>query len=181
MKRSLSALILIALAACQMAAVQAPKLKHFSERGLSFDYPEAIQLEDRSSPSNQHLVFQSVGLAQIMIVARYEQISTDEELATARREVVDSFIATMRKQIHEQDPDAVRSATTVEVAGRQASGVRFRAVLDHVPGNAEIYSIKLGPRLVVLSLIGTDKEIAASSPAWTAIRRSLAVAAPASE
>ena len=54
----------------------------------------------------------------------------------------------------------------------------MRAVLNNEPGNAEIYSLQLGPRLVMLSLIGTDKEIAASAPAWLAIRRSLKVEAP---
>jgi hypothetical protein len=35
--------------------------------------------------------------------------------------------------------------------------------------------MQLGSRLVLLSLIGTDKEIAASAPAWLAIRRSLKI------
>ncbi|MDX6289056.1 MAG: hypothetical protein QOH42_855, partial [Blastocatellia bacterium] len=61
----------------------------------------------------------------------------------------------------------------IEVAGKQATGVRMRAVLENQPGNAEIYSLQLGSRLVLLSLIGTDREIAASAPAWLAIRRSL--------
>ena len=61
----------------------------------------------------------------------------------------------------------------------QAPGVKLRAVLDNQPGNAEIYSLQLGSRLVVLSLIGTDREIAASAATWLAIRRSLKIAASA--
>jgi hypothetical protein len=164
----------------QSAPSQVPAheaLKHFAVKGLSFDYPATIELEDHSSPSGQHLVIQSKDYAQIMIVSRYAQINTTEELAAARHEVVDSFIETMWQQIHEQDPNVLRTAAQIEVAGAQATGVRLRAVLENQPGNAEIYSLRLGSRLVLLSLIGTDREIAASAPAWLAIRHSLKVEA----
>jgi hypothetical protein len=170
----------LAFALCQSPLAQSTahdQLKHFAEKGLSFDYPGEIELEDHGTSSGQHLVIQSKGQAQIMIVSRYAQINTAAELAAARHEVVDSFIATMWQEIHEQDPNVLRTAAQVEVAGAQATGVRLRAVLDNQPGNAEIYSIQLGSRLVLISLIGTDREIAASAPAWLAIRRSLKIEA----
>ena len=94
---------IVALTICQGVLAQSPAqdLKHFAEQGLSFDYPAAIELEDRSSTGVQHLVFQSKDRAQIMIVSRLAQIRTAEELAAARREVVDSFIETMWKQLQE--------------------------------------------------------------------------------
>lgn len=176
MKRFATVLMTVgALALGQLAFAQAPAqdLKHFSGRGLSFDYPATIELDDRSSPSGQHLVIQSTNKAQIMIVSRYTQINSAEQLAAARHEVVDTFIETMWRQIHEQDPNVSRTPAQIEVAGQQATGVRLRAVLSNVPGNAEIYSLQLGPRLLMLSLIGTDTEIAATAPTWLAIRRSL--------
>jgi hypothetical protein len=178
MKRLLTALvIMLAPAICQsvMAQSTAADLKHYAEKGLSFDYPAAIALDDRSSTSSQHLIVQATGQAQIMIVSRYAQINTAAELAAARREVVDSFVETMWQQIHESDPNLSRAAAQIEVAGAPATGVRLRAVLNNQPGNAEVYSLQLGSRLVLLSLIGTDQEIAASAPAWLAIRRSLKV------
>jgi hypothetical protein len=169
----------IALALCQPAFAQTPAqdLKHFAGKGLSFDYPAAIELEDHSGPNGLHLVIQSKDKAQIMIVSRYVQIDSAEQLAAARHEVVDSFIETMWQQIHEQDPNLSRTPAQIEVAGQQATGVRLRAVLNNEPGNAEIYSLQLGRRLVLLSLIGTDREIAATAPAWLAIRRSLKIEA----
>ncbi len=181
MRKKLSTVLMtvLAFALCQTAFAQSAhdQLKHFAAKGLSFDYPAEIELEDHGTPSGQHLVIQSKGQAQIMIVSRYAQINTAIELAAARHEVVDSFVETMWQQIHEQDPNVSRTAAQVEVAGGQATGVRMRAVLDNQPGNAEIYSIKLGSRLVLISLIGTDREIAASAPAWLAIRRSLKIEA----
>jgi hypothetical protein len=169
---------LIALALCHSAPAQSAKdLKHFAAQGLSFDYPAVIELDDRSAPGVQHLVIQSKGRAQIMIVSRLDEITTAPELAAARHEVVDPFVETVWKQIHEDDPNVARTAAQIEVAGAQATGVRLRAVLNNEPGNAEIYSLQLGSRLVVLSFIGTDKEIAESAPVWLAIRRSLKVGA----
>jgi hypothetical protein len=166
-----------ALGLLVFAQTPAQELKHFAAKGLSFDYPAAIELDDRSGPNSQHLVIQSKGKAQIMIVSRYAQITSAEELAAARHEVVDSFVETMWQQIHEQDPNLLRTPAQIEVAGAQATGVRLRAVLNNELGNAEIYSLQLGSRLVLLSLIGTDIEIVASAPAWLAIRRSLKIEA----
>ena len=182
MTRKLSIVVIMILAAAfyQSGFAQSPApdaLKHFAVKGLSFDYPATIELEDHSTPAGQHFVIQAKGQAQIMIVSRYAQINTAEELAAARHEVVDSFIETMWQQIHEHDPNLSRTPALIEVAGRQAPGVRLRAVLENQPGNAEIYSLQLGSRLVLLSLIGTDREIAASGPAWLAIRRSLKIEA----
>ncbi len=168
-------MIVMMLASCQLAAAQTtvPELKHFAVQGLSFDYPAANELEDHSSQAGQHLVIQGANKAQIMIVSRYVQINSAAELAAARHEVVDSFVETMWKEIHEQDPNVSRSPAQIEVAGAQAVGVKLRAILNNEPGNAEIYSLQLGRRLVLLSLIGSDREIAASAPAWLEIRRSL--------
>ena len=171
--------LLMTLALCQLALAQTPAqdLKHFADKGLSFDYPAAIIVDDRSSPTSQHLVIEGTGKAQIMIVSRFAQINSAEDLAAARHEVVDSFIETMWQQIHEQDPNLSRQPAQIDVSGVQATGVRLRAVLNNEPGNAEVYSLQLGQRLVVLSIIGSDREIAASAPVWLAIRRSLKVAA----
>jgi hypothetical protein len=174
-------IIILALALCESAFAQnhspAPELKHFAAQGLSFDYPATIELEDHSSQTGQHLVIQSKDRAQIMIMSRFAQITTAEELAAARREVVDSFIETMWQQMQESDPNVSRAEAQVDVGGAKATGVRMRAVLNNEPGNAEVYSLLLGSRMVLLTLIGSDREIAASAPAWLAIRRSLKIEA----
>ncbi len=169
--------VMLAFGQVAFAQTPAPDLKHFAAKGLSFDYPTTIALDDRSSSTGQHLVIESTGTAQIMIVSRFALITSTEELVAARHEIVDSFVETMWKQLHDSDPNVSRTPAQIEVAGAQATGVRLRAVLNNQPGNAEIYSLQLGPRLVMLSLIGTDTEIAATAPVWLAIRRSLKVEA----
>jgi hypothetical protein len=164
------------LALCQNALAQSTQnLKHFAAQGLSFDYPATIEVDDRGGVGVQHLVIQSKGLAQIMIVSRFDKISTPADLAAARREVVDPFVETVWKQMHDDDPNVARTTTQIQVGAARAPGVRMRAILNNEPGNAEVYSLQMGSRLVVLSQIGTDKEIAESAATWFAIRRSLKV------
>jgi hypothetical protein len=143
---------------------------------LTFDYPADMKLEDVSTENGQHLVLvQGNGGAQIMVISRYDKITTPAQLATARREVADAFVDNMSGELKKMDPKLTREPAQVEVAGTQATGVRLRAVLNNEPGSAEMYSLQLGHRLVLVTLIGSDKEIAASTNAWTTIRGSLKV------
>jgi hypothetical protein len=178
MKNLFAALVTVAaLAFCQNGLGQTtpPTLKHFASHGLSFDYPATIEIDDRSTEIGQHLVIQSKDRAQIMIVSRYAQMNTAAELAAARHEIVDSFVETMWKQMQEDDPNVSRADAKIEIGNAKAPGVKMRAVLNNEPGNAEIYSVQLGSRLVLISLIGSDREIAATALAWLAIRRSLKI------
>ena len=110
-----------------------------------------------------------------MVVSRYEKITTAEQLTKARHEVVDAFTETMWQELAKIDPKTTRSPAQIEIRGTQATGVRLRAVVNEQPGNAEIYSLVLGRRLVLVTLIGSDKEIAAAASAWATIRGSLKI------
>lgn len=148
----------------------------YAKDGLSFEYPARTAMEDRSTPSGQHLVLVDKGTgAQIMVMSRYDEISSADQLAKARHEVADAFADTMLQELRKSDPTVERSTTEIEIGGVQAPGVRFRAVLGGEPGRIEVYSLLLGRRLVIVSLIGTEKEIANAAEAWATIRRSLKV------
>ncbi|MDQ2974157.1 MAG: hypothetical protein M3R69_01950 [Acidobacteriota bacterium] len=68
-----------------------------------------------------------------------------------------------------------RGPGQIEIAGNQAPGVSMRALLNNEPGSAEVYSTVLGQRLVLVTLIGSDKEIAAAAKEWAMVRSSLQV------
>src|SRR5438067_9573734 len=81
MKRFLAMLMSAgALGLLVFAQTPAQELKHFSAKGLSFDYPAPIELDDRSNPNGQHLVIQGKDTAQIMVVCRFVQITSAEVL-----------------------------------------------------------------------------------------------------
>jgi hypothetical protein len=175
--RHITQALLITLLLCLPIFAQVQrKDTRFSKNGLSFDYPPELKLEDMSNEGGQHLVLvQGAGGAQIMVISRYDKINSAEDLAKARREVADTFTETMWTELKKMDPKLTRTPAQIEVAGAQATGVRLRAVLNEEPGVAEIYSLMLGKRLVIVTLIGSDKEIAAAVNAWSTIRRSLKI------
>jgi hypothetical protein len=158
------------------AQTPAPELKHFGKSGLSFDCPADVKLEDRTGSATQHLVLtHAQNGAQIMVMSRYEMIDSPEQLAKARKDVFDFFVDSMVKEFERQKAQVERAERHIEIAGSEASGVRLRAVLEGEPGNAEIYSLVLGRRLVMVSFIGSDKELDAAAAAWAIVRRSLKV------
>jgi hypothetical protein len=169
-------IIMLLLCLPAFAQVQSQEVTHFSKSGLVFDYPAAMKIEDMSTEGGQHLVLVQEGSgAQIMVISRFDKISSQEQLATAKRAVADAFADTMMKELQKLDPKVTRTTAQIEVAGAQATGVRLRAVLNNEPGSAEVYSLLLGKRLVIVTLIGSDKEIAAAAPAWATIRSSLKI------
>ena len=159
-----------------LAQSQDTGMKHFAKDGLAFDYPAVWKLEDQSQPGAQHLVLRRGGSgAQLMILARYEKIDTPEQLAAARHDFTEPFVEALVEQFQKMGTSAERSTITTEVGGAKAEGVRLRAVLGGVPGNADTYSLLLGHRLVMLSLIGEDAELKEAAADWDTIRRSVKV------
>jgi hypothetical protein len=168
---SLFITLLLCLPVC--AQVQSKQPTRFSENGLVFDYPADMKLEDMSTDGGQQLVLvQGNGGAQIMIISRYDKIS-EGQLATARREVADAFATKMSDELKKLDPKLTSEPAQIAVGGGQATGVRLRAVLNNEPGRAEIYSLLLGKRLVLVTFIGSDKELATAADAWSIIRGTL--------
>lgn len=168
--------LLILILFCPPVFAQDQRVINFSRNGLVFDYPAGTKLEEVSRQDGQHLILvPDGGGAQIMVVSRYEKITTAEQLTKARHEVVDAFTETMWQELAKIDPKTTRSPAQIEIRGTQATGVRLRAVVNEQPGNAEIYSLVLGRRLVLVTLIGSDKEIAAAASAWATIRGSLKI------
>ena len=122
---------MLALAALlTQAQTPAPELKHFDQGGLSFDYPGDVKFEDKTDTPGQQLVVTCAGNgAQIMVVSRYAMIDTADQLATARQEVFEVFVAAMVKEFERQQAKVQRVEKQIEVGGIQASGIRLRAVL----------------------------------------------------
>jgi hypothetical protein len=118
--------------------------------------------------------------AQIMIISRFDKIASTEQLNLARHDVADAFVEKMWLELQKLDPKMTRDPGQIEIAGNQAPGVRMRALLNNEPGSAEVYSTVLGQRLVLVTLIGSDKEIAAAAKDWAMVRSSLQVGTGAS-
>jgi hypothetical protein len=159
-------------------AQSASDAKHFSKDGLVFDYPGSYTLKDLSNEDAQQLTLERADSdAQIRIFVFRSPMDTPEKIAEARTKLVDPYIEATSKSLVEAGGKPTRAPATLEIGGAKAEGVRISAVLDSVPGEAAIYWITTGNRLVVLTLFGPDQGLKQMAPAWNAMRTSLRVEA----
>lgn len=170
-----SSLFVLTFTCLPVSAQQSEGVTHFAKDGLVFDYPASLALKDLSNAHGQVLVMEIDGKAQIRVVSRFDKITSAEQLAIARHDNVDSFVEELKEGVQKMDPKMTSGPAQIEIAGRQAPGVRIEALLDNAPAFAEIYSILLGQRLVIVTLMGSEKEIAATTKEWAMVRSSLQV------
>lgn len=170
-------ILFIVGAVLSVIAAQDPNLSHFAKDGLSFDYPKNWQVSDQSTQQMQLLEL-TQGDTTIRIRSAREYLKTPEKEAHAKKLFQDSYVNDFFNQVQQAGMSPKRSAVTTQIAGGDAEGARVRAVLDGQPGGMDSYSRIVSDRLINLSIIGSEKDIAKSSGAWDLIRNSLKVEAP---
>ena len=172
--------ILIGCAALLLVASvrpQAPDTKHFDKDGLSFDYPAKWQMSDQSTQQMQ-LVELTQGDVVIRVRSPREWLKTPEKEAYAKKRFQDEYVDNFATQVEQAGLRAKRSAVTTQIAGADAEGTRLRAVLDGAPGGMDSYFRIISDRLVNLSIIASEKDVARSAATWDTIRNSLKVEPP---
>lgn len=163
---------------CSLAALAQPadKLAHFDKDGLSFDYPEGWTVEDQSNSDAQQLTIGRSDLdAQIRIFATRGSVDTPEKMALARTKFIDPYVKATNNQLTQMGGKPEQSPAAIKIGEVEAEGVRIRAVLDSVPGEAAIYWFTLGNRLIILTFFGPDQALKQATPAWDTVRNSMRV------
>jgi hypothetical protein len=168
--------ITLALLGVALTAIvaQDPNASHFAKDGLSFDYPKGWTLGDQSTPQMQ-LIELSQGDTTIRIRSPREYLKTPEKEAHAKKLFQDNYINDFFNQVQQAGLSPKRSVVTTQISGGDAEGARVRAVLDGQPGGMDSYSRVVSDRLINLSVIGSEKDITKSAPAWDMIRNSIKV------
>jgi hypothetical protein len=156
---------------------QDPSVKHFDKDGLSFDYPANWQLNDQSTQQMQFLEL-SQGDVVIRVRSPREWLKTPEKEAHAKKIFQDQYVDNFATQFEQTGLQPKRSPVTTQIAGGDAEGVRLRVVMDRQPGGLDSYYRIVSDRLVHLSILGSENEIAKDTPAWDMIRNSLKVEPP---
>ena len=159
-------------------ALGQPNLKHFEKDGLTFDYPASWQISDQSSGQMQYIQMARDGFAEIRIRAPREWLSTPEKEAAAKKLIQDQYVDSFVSQVEQAGMSPKRSVATSQISGADAEGTSVRAVMGGEPGGMDAYFRIVSARLVQVSIIGSEKEIAKSTPAWDLIRNSLKVEPP---
>ena len=175
--RFLICVIFIALVAA-IGLAQDPNVKHFDKDGLSFDYPANWQISDQSTGQMQYVQIARDGYAEIRIRTPREWLKTPDKEAAAKKLIQDQYVDSFASQIQQAGMTPKRSTAATQISGADAQGARVRAVMDGEPGGMDSYFNVISDRLVQMSIIGSEKEIAKSAAVWDMIRNSLKVEPP---
>ena len=168
-----AALLLIIIS----APAQDPNVKHFEKDGLSFDYPANWQFSDQSTGQMQFLEL-TQGDVIIRVRSPREWLKTPDKEAHAKKLFQDQYVDNFATQFEQQGMQPKRSPVTTQLAGGDAEGVRLRVVMDRQPGGLDSYYRIVSDRLVHLSILGSERDIAKDAPAWDMIRNTLKVEPP---
>ena len=175
--RFLICVIFIALIAA-IGLAQDPNVKHFEKDGLSFDYPASWQISDQSTGQMQYVQLARDGYAEIRIRAPREWLKTPDKEAAAKKLIQDQYVDSFATQLQQAGLNPKRSTAATQISGTDAQGARVRAVMDGEPGGMDSYFNITSDRLVQMSIIGSEKEIAKSATVWDLIRNSLKLEPP---
>jgi hypothetical protein len=171
----------VAIALCLLTSIglaQDPNVKHFEKDGLSFDYPANWQISDQSTGQMQYVQIARDGYAEIRVRTPREWLKTPDKEAAAKKLIQDQYVDTFAAQIQQAGMSPKRSTAVTQISGADAQGARVRAVMDGEPGGMDSYFNVVSDRLVQMSIIGSEKEIAKSATVWDMIRNSLKVEPP---
>src|SRR5436305_2937590 len=170
----ISFVILLLIGLTATAQTPGDNSKHFAKDGLVFDYPNGWTLEDQSTTDAQQLTLgRADSEAQIRMFVHRGRADTPEKIAQAKRAFIEPYIKATNDSLVQMGGVPERTAVSAQIGGAQAEGVRLRANLGGEPGEATIYWLALGNRVVVLTFFGSDKSLKQATPAWDAVRNSL--------
>ncbi|MFN2577666.1 MAG: hypothetical protein ABR607_08250 [Pyrinomonadaceae bacterium] len=159
------------------AVAQNPNVKHFDKDGLSFDYPANWQFSDQSTGQMQFLEL-TQGDVVIRVRSPREWLKTPDKEAHARKIFQEQYVDNFATQFEQQGMQPKRSPVATQLGGGDAEGIRLRVVMDRQPGGLDSYYRIISDRLVHLSVLGSESDIAKDAPAWDMIRNSLKVQPP---
>lgn len=180
MKRSdriLEALIIILILLFAFAYPAVGQTNTFSRDGLSFSYPADWPLTDQSDAQVQTLSLdRGQDEAKILVVSMRQQMKA-EEVAQAQSIVTEAIVNNLAQAIQQLGAQVERTSISAVIGGVQAQGIRLRASLKGEAGNADVYQLVLGGRLVNVLFIGSDQERVRAANAWNMLCTTLRVGA----
>lgn len=152
------------------------QLNHFAADGLSFDYPAGYSLKDESNTEAQRLIITRKGSSVQLTIVVTRDIVLKNELSAAIENFTEPLVKKVALTIGQGKNSPERGPFQIEVASKQAEGVRLRSTGGKTTG--EVIWLRLSLHLVGLALIRSDKDESAGSELWQTVRSSLRVNSP---
>ena len=179
LERLIEALIIALILLFAFAYPVVGQANRYAQEGLSFSYPGDWTLKDESDAQVQTLSLdRGKDEAKIVIVALRQQM-TAAEVAQTQPAVTQAVADNLAQAIQQLGAQIQRSAVTAAIGGMQVQGVRLRATLGGEVGNADVFWLVQGNRLLHVLFIGSDPERARAANAWNIICSTLRVGMPA--
>lgn len=168
-----------ALLVCASASAQTTPGGRYERDGLSFNYPDGWEVEDRSNARAQHLILtRAGGSALIALIAYREPIVNPGQLSAAHRNIWRPYVTDMAAKLGVEKNPPWEETRCEKVGGFQAAGVRLGGRLGGEQTAGEVYALMLGRRFVNVFFVRHDKDEALESPAWKVLLESLKVEEP---
>jgi hypothetical protein len=174
--RCLSVSLILLTASFGYAVGQA---NQYTRDGLSFSYPPGWTLVDESNAQAQTLnVDRGKDEAKIIIVVLRRQMNATE-LAEAQPIMTQAIADALAQEITRLGAQVQRASVSQVIGGVQAPGIKLRASISGETGDADIYWLALGGKLVHVIYVGSDQERARATNAWNMVCSTLRVRTPA--
>jgi hypothetical protein len=149
---------------------------HFSQDGVSLDYPTGFVLNDRSDQKAQQLILTRPDISSlIMVVAFRDPILTREQLFAATEQITEPYLRGLATKLSSPKSPAQRDSSCGAIGDATIGGVQVRGEMNGAPATAEVYAFPKGRRFINLIYIRKNAEDPESSAAWKLVRESLKV------
>lgn len=153
--------------------------RHFAKEGLTFDYANGWTISDESNSDAQQLTLNRANSdAQLRVFAHRGKVDTPEKFAQAKKAFIEPYLKSVNDTFVQMGVSPQSTPAAIEIGGAQAEGVRLKASLGGEPGEADVFWVTLGNRVVILTFFGPDAELRKATPAWDLIRNSIKIEPP---
>ena len=150
--------------------------EHFSQEGVSFNFPAGWVMNDRSRAEAQHLILTHPEISSlIMVVALREPILTRAQLFSATNQITEPYLRDLITRFGNAKSPAKRDSSCEKIDEATIGGVQVRGEMNGAPATAEVYAFPQGRRFLNLVYIRKNAEDSESSAAWKLVRESLKV------
>ncbi len=153
--------------------------KHFSKDGLVFDYLNGWSITDESNGDAQQLTLNRADSdAQIRVFVHRGKVDTPEKLVQAKKAFIDPYVKSVNDTFVQMGAKPESKPATIQIGGAQAEGVQLRASLGGEAGEATVYWLPLGSRVVVLTFFGPDAALKRAAATWDMVRNTIKIEPP---
>lgn len=162
----------LSISVCAQSA--GPEMKRFDVDKLSFEYPAEYSLTDESTDQAQQLILTRRGSSVKLAIVATRRLILSNDLPAAIDNSTQPLIKKVALTLGDSKKPVERTSFTTQVGPKEAEGVRLRSS----GSTGEVIWLRLGLRLISLSVVSSATDEAAGSQLWQTIRSSLKVEAP---